>query len=132
MKSPITTEVRPNGQVFVNGRLVAEVIPGGVVSRDELIAELAAHRIAVIIGEHLTELIRYIELGGPGNPDVKATMTEAERAEFGEAMLTGLAGDAGRLTGARYYRDGLRAGTTLRALRSHIVEVAGPDLFPHG
>lgn len=116
---PVTVEVHANGQVFVGGSLVAEVTApdGRVVSRDELVRELSAHRCAEVIAQRLTELIRYTE---------NSCFDDKDRRDFGAALFAGLADDPGELTGRQAYRDGHRAGTTLRALRAHIV-AALPD-----
>lgn len=113
----------PNGQVFVNGHLVAEVTVVGVTDRDDLTRELTAHRCAAVIATRLTELIRYTEAPPPG----KGPFTAQDRADFGAAMFAGLAGETGELTGRQSYRDGYRAGETLRALRDHIVAALPED-----
>lgn len=121
---PVTVEVRPNGQVYVNGVLVAEVVIGEVVARDRLAEELALHRTAHVIYERLTTLVRYVCNGkSNGNPGSPTTLDAKERADFGTALFTGLAGEPGELTGRAFYRDGHRAGVTLRALRDRLGEL---------
>jgi len=133
MDSPVAVEVHPNGQVFVNGTFAAEVTlaPGGAqggqlyraVPRDELHRELSLHRTALVVAERLEELIRFVEQGRPsGNPGRPTPMDERDRADFALALVQGLAGDPGELTGRQFYRDGHRAGVTLRALRDRLAE----------
>jgi hypothetical protein len=130
---PVQVEVHPNGQVFVNGTFVAEVTlaPGGAAggplyetrSRDELHRDLSLARIAGVVFERLDELITYLEAGKPsGNPGRPTTLDDKERVDFAGALVEGLTGAPGELTGRQFYRDGHRAGVTLRALRDRLAE----------
>ncbi|HKX72317.1 MAG TPA: hypothetical protein VJM75_13860 [Acidimicrobiales bacterium] len=133
MDSPVAVEVHPNGQVFVNGTFACEVelAPGGAAggelyrtrNRDELHRDLSLHRIAQVVGERLDELIRYLEAGqSPANPSPPKGLDDKDRVDFGVALVDGLRGQPGELTGRQFYRDGHRTGTTLRALRDRLAE----------
>ena len=128
---PINVSVHANGQVWVNGILAAELIVGPydpanphgvaadktVVTRDDLAHQLALHRIADVVAQRLGELVRYLGSDGANNRNF---VTVAERPDFGAGLVAGLLGEPGELTGRQPYRDGHRAGTTLRALRDHL------------
>jgi hypothetical protein len=132
-----------NGQVLVNDVLCAQVsVPRRageapeVVTRDELAGELALHRIAKVILDRLDALVVHLEQGQQWKPSKKATASteglnsttaptsSADRARFGEALVAGLLGEPGELTGDACYRDGFRAGETLRILRDHLQAAA--------
>lgn len=125
----VLVEVRPNGQVLVNGTLVAEVVLDEVVTRDDLVRSLTLDRTAQVVYERLTKLTRYACNGkANGNPGRPTKLDARDRADWGTALLEGLAGNPGELTGRPFYRDGHRAGTTLRALRDQLgAELGEPD-----
>lgn len=123
---PINVSVHANGQVWVNGILAAELVvgpydpanPNGVaadktvLTRDDLAHQLTLHRIASVVAERLDALITYLAR----DPE----QTGAERADFGIGFVAGLLGEPGELTGRAPYRDGHRAGVTLRSLHNHL------------
>lgn len=132
MNAPVSVTVHPSGAVEVNGVLVAEVHLGPldgpatvVAGRDVLAAELALHRIAFVVHERLVELLAHVEAGRakPGMRGMSPS-SPAERARFGEALVAGLLGEPGELTGDQCYRNGHRAGVTLRALARHLAGAA--------
>jgi hypothetical protein len=126
-------EVCPNGQVFVNDVLVAEVTIarfGGdgptVVTRDDLARQISLHRISDIVSQRLDELVDFLERGRPKSADgSQISVAVEERADFGAALIAGLVGEPGELTGRSAYRNGHRAGVTLRALRDHLLAEGG-------
>lgn len=135
MDSPVAVEVHPNGQVFVNGVFACEVglAPGGAAggqlyrtrNRDELHRDLSLHRMALVVAERLVELCHFVEHGRPsGNPGRPTPMSDKDRIDFGVALVEGLRGVPGELTGRQFYRDGHRAGVTLRALRDRLAEAS--------
>jgi len=144
VRTPVSVTVHPSGAVEVNGVLVAEVHLGRlgeadvVASRDALTDELALHRIALVIHERMSEVLAHLERGAgqasppatptrkrAGDPGGKAAPTTySERARFGEAMVAGLLGEVGELTGDQFYREGHWAGTTLRVVAGHLARAA--------
>lgn len=127
------------GQVLVNDVLCAQVsVPRSageapqIITRDELAGELVLHRIAGVILDRLNALVVHLEQGQQWRPSTKATRSTAglnsttaptssvDRARFGEALVAGLLGEPGELTGDPCYRDGFRTGETLRILRDHL------------
>ncbi len=87
--------------------------------------------MALVVSERLEELIHYLEAGRPsGNPGRPTPMDDKDRVDFGVALVEGLAGRPGELTGRQFYRDGHRTGTTLRALRDRLAEVLSQSHAP--
>lgn len=85
--------------------------------------------MAQVVAERLEELCHFVEHGRPsGNPGQPTPMSEGDRVDFGVALVEGLRGEPGELTGRQFYRDGHRAGVTLRALRDRLAE-ASPGTF---
>lgn len=131
MNNPITTRVEPNGQVYVNDVLVAEVTLGAygendsqVRTRDDLRDELSLHRIAVVVEQRLTDLIHFLE-HGRGSTMGKMLVLPKERGVFGAAMVEAMLGEPGKLGGDPVYRDGRWAGEFMRAMRDHLQAVKG-------
>jgi len=139
VNEPVTVEVRPNGQVWVNGILVAEVSvprpshPEGVFPRDELAHELVLHRMVATTADALTRLVRYAVNGKmSGDPGRPTQLDDTDRADWGVAFLAGLAGDPGELTGRAFYRDGHRAGNMLRSLHDSLANATGDPTYEIG
>jgi hypothetical protein len=129
-------EVHPNGQVFVNDVLCAQVtigkiVDGGgaaIIPRDDLARELKLHRIADHVLRTLNDLILFLDRDDLASGVVDAgykvkgaKVTKADYSDFGIGLVSALTGEP--LTMGSMQREaGTRAGRTLRAMRGHLAK----------
>lgn len=117
---PVRVEV-DSGQVWVNGKLCAEVGAGVTEGRDELTQQLMLHRIAGIVQDRLDAAVKALT----------ALDKQADRDAVGAGLADGLAGyaqppdQAGLLPPAprrhdREFREGYDVGRTLAAMHWHL------------
>lgn len=125
---PVRVEV-DSGQVWVNGKLCAEVGAGVTEGRDELTQQLTLHRIAGIVQDRLDAAVKALT----------ALDKQADRDAVGAGLADGLAGHTRSyedLSGSsaheaellpptprrhdREFREGYDVGRTLAAMHWHL------------
>lgn len=121
----ITVTVTPAGRVTVNGALVAEVSVGIVDGRDQLVHDLALHRISGHILRTVNDAATYL-----------ATLKTKDK----EAAALGMADGLLDVTiphsfpnvpnmpprSDREYSAGYQIGVRLRVMRNHLAAEVGP------